>query len=360
MDVVNTIAVSMGIVFTPGPHDKTQKREDRNKMIDRQLDLGWSQRFFQEKVEEAQRVVRDVAARSTMPLVIQFSGGRDSMTLLGLVREVGVTNYVAAYMATGLELPGVVNFVRDFCEKEGIRLLVSHPGLHKGNLFHRIEQFQSFPNLGSFEGGGKRLWCCRDLKLRPQKKLLVKTFGNKQTFYRLEGIRRFESNRRKWIYRPYAETFMRPDEELKGSFETYPILNWSDADVLHYLEFKSLPTLRLYKDFGVSGCSWCPFYDSEIYYGVLKALPDWSVYRRVIEWEVKLNTPSIIGGIFLKEVRDAVLAGKSCPTVKDIRKRKSPCMMEFNGVMTPTCDVYGHLFLDGKCYRCDQPEMGKA
>lgn len=324
-----------------------------------QLDLGWNARFLQEKVEEATRVIKDCAAKSDKPLIIQFSGGNDSMTLLQLVRDAGVTNFCCGYMATGTELPGVVNFVRDYCEQNGIPILVSNPGMHKGNLFHRIEQFKSFPNLGTFEGGGKRLWCCRDLKLRPQKKLIVRTYG-KGTYYRLEGIRRFESSRRKAIYREYADTFMRPDDEFKGSFEVYPILNWSDSDVKRYIEMKHLPVMKLYKDFGVSGCSWCPFYDADLYLGVLRKMPDWNVYTRIIEMEKKLNIPSVMGGIFLRDLRWKVLAGDFTPVIRP-PVRRSPCMIQWEGKMVPTCSVYGHLYLgNGKCYRCDEPEPKEA
>jgi 3'-phosphoadenosine 5'-phosphosulfate sulfotransferase (PAPS reductase)/FAD synthetase len=321
-----------------------------------QLDLGWNAAFLQEKIAEATKVIQDCSLKTgDKPLIIQFSGGNDSMTLLQLVRDAGVTNFCCGYMATGTELPGVVTFVRNFCKENGIRVLVSHPGLHKGNIFQRIDRFKSFPNLGSFDGGGKRLWCCRDLKLRPQKKLINATFG-KGTYYRLEGIRRFESARRKNIYRQYVETFMRPDDEFKGSWEVYPILNWSDDDVKKYIELKKLPVLKLYKEFGVSGCSWCPFYSPELYAGVIRQLPDWGIYKRIIEWEEKLNIPSVQGGVFLRDIKQAVLEGTPIPVSNKNNKKKSPCMIEWEGKMVPTCSIYGHLFLGGHCFRCGLEE----
>lgn len=323
-------------------------------MGSQQFDFGWNVTFLQDKIDEATRVIKDCAAKSEKPLIIQFSGGNDSMALLQLVCDAGVTNFACGYMATGTELPGVVTFVREFCRSKGIPVLVSNPGMHKGNIFKRIEQFQSFPNLGRFEGGGKRLWCCRDLKLRPQKKLINKTYG-KGTYYRLEGVRRFESIRRQNIYRQYAETFLRPDDEFKGSFEVFPILNWSDDDVTKYIEMKKLPVLKLYKDFGVSGCSWCPFYDADIYMTVLEKMPDWNVYTRIIEMETKLNTPSVMGGVFLRDLKVKVLKGDFVrppkPTV-----RKNPCMIRIGGKIVPTCEIYGHFFLNGRCSRCDEPE----
>lgn len=302
------------------------------------------QLFLSRRLEESRMVVRMVAAVSKKPLIIQFSGGRDSMAMLGLVKEV-TDNFVCAYMATGMEFKGVIQFVKDTCEKLGARLIISQPGLHKGNIFKRIERFRTFPLMST-------TWCCRDLKLRPQKKLLVKTFG-KGTFYKLEGIRRFESTRRKFIYKAYSETPIREDGEQRGSYEVFPILNWTDDDVLNFLEVKGLPTSGLYNEFGVSGCSWCPFYTADIYRRVLAKLPNH--YDRWIDWETKLGMPSVSGHIFLRDLKREVVEGIPMPYRRDT-EAKTPCMMEFGGKMVPTCEVYGHFYVNGKCFRCDEPE----
>jgi len=312
--------------------------------------------FLKVRLKESRRVVRAVLRRSEMPLIIQFSGGRDSFALLGLVREV-TDNFVCAYMATGTEFPGVVKTVRETCAQLNVRLLVSNPSMHKGNIFKRIERFQSFPNLGSFNGGGKRLWCCRDLKLRPQKKLLAKTFG-KGVFYKLEGIRRAESARRMAIYKAYTGKPIRPDKEHSGSFEVFPIINWTDGDVTNYLAMSGLsPLENLYRDFGVSGCSWCPFYGPDIYQKVLRVFPHH--YDRWIEWEEKLNQPSVMGGVFLRDVKSAVLKGVDFASTEPVITKLKPCQMIFKGQVVMTCSVYGHLFIDGECLRCGEPEVKK-
>ncbi len=301
-------------------------------------------KFLSERVSESVTLIRTINAVSRKPLILQFSGGRDSMCLLGLARDAGVTNYVVAYMATGLEFKGVVQFVKETCKKMGVPLIISNPSMHKGNIFKRIEQFQQFPGLIA-------TWCCRDLKLRPQKKLLEKLYG-RGTFYKLEGIRRWESIRRKFIYKDAAQVGVREDGEQKGSFEVFPILNWTDDDVTNYLELKGLPTSSLYRKFGVSGCSFCPFFQTDIYYEVLKQLP--GHYDRFIAMEEKLGQPSVIGHIYLGDIKKAVLEGRPCPRSSDGQVDKPPCMVMYKGNLVPTCSVYGHLFIDGKCYRCDE------
>ena len=305
------------------------------------------EQFLTARLVESREVIRKVAELSTLPLFIQFSGGRDSMAMLGLAREV-TDNFVCCYMATGLEFKGVIQFVKNTCAELGVKLLISNPSMHKGNLFQRIEQFQSFPGLIA-------TWCCRDLKLRPQKKLLQATFG-KETLYKLEGIRLSESIRRKYMYKDYTGDPIREDSEFKGSYEVFPIINWTDRDVLNYLEVKGLPTMGHYKKFGLSGCSFCPFYGADIYRRVFSIMPDYQLYRRVIEWENRLEKPSVSGYYFLRDIKREVLVGDIVAAPAEVEPAKSPCTMMFRGERVKTCDVYGHLFINGSCYRCEALE----
>jgi phosphoadenosine phosphosulfate reductase len=317
-----------------------------------QLSLpGMDDYFLARRLEESRRVVREVAARSEKPLIIQFSGGRDSMAVLGLVQEV-TNDFVCSYMASGMEFKGILSFVKETCQNLNVRLLISTPEMHKGDIFKRVKKFKSFPNISHFSGGGSRTWCSRDLKIRPQKKMLVKEFG-RGTFYKLEGVRMYESSRRRYIYADYADYPIREDAEFKGSYEVFPILNWTDRDVLNYLRKKGLPTSGLYKEFGVSGCSWCPFYQPEIYKRVLEKMPNH--YDRFIELEEELGIPSVAGYYFLRDLKEEVLTGVPAKPLEipgDMRND----MVKYEGEMVRACSVYGHIFVDGKCLRCEENE----
>ncbi|MDP2719569.1 MAG: phosphoadenosine phosphosulfate reductase family protein [Dehalococcoidia bacterium] len=302
--------------------------------------------FLRVRVEQSLGIIEDVAAKTDRPLIVQFSGGRDSMVLLELTRTV-TSNFVCAYMATGLEFAGFVKYIKDFCAGAGVPLIISNPTMHKGNLFKRVEQFRTWPGLVA-------TWCCRDLKLRPEKKLLQKLYG-KGTFYKLEGVRMYESQRRRSLYKDVAETFIREDGEHKKSFDVFPILLWSDYDVINFLQEKGLPTSRLYDDYGVSGCSWCPFYEPAIYKRVLEKLPNH--YDRFIEWEEKLGQPSVNGFVYLGDIKREVVDGIPMPVRDEGKPGRSPCQMMLNGELVPTCSVYGHLYIDGTCFRCDILEI---
>ncbi len=260
---------------------------------------GFSAQFLDARVAEAQAIIRKTAEISEFPLLVQFSGGRDSMAMLGLARSV-TDHFICCYMESGLEFPGTLDFVRNACNAQGVPLLVSHPSMHKGTLFDRLPTRKHFPNV-------RAQWCNPDLKLRPQKKLLHRIFG-RGTFYKLCGVRRFESTRRAAIYKRFAETLMRPDAEHPGSYQVFPILNWTDADILNYIARENLPTHGGYKMYGVSGCSWCIFYGADIYLRVLEHDPNF--YDKIIAWENTLGEPSIIGKQYMRDLKDKILKQK--------------------------------------------------
>jgi hypothetical protein len=35
--------------------------------------------------------------------------------------------------------------------------------------------------------------------------------------------------------------------------------------------------------------------------------------------------------------------------------RKEPCKIEVNGLLVRTCDIYGHFYRNGVCFRCGKP-----
>jgi len=316
-------------------------------MKDQAVLPGFDDFFLKERLVQSRKIINEIVKKSKLPVFIQFSGGNDSLAMLGLVQEV-TDKFVCAYMATGLEFKGVIQFVKETCQNLGVKLLISNPSMHKGNLFKRIEQFRSFPGLIA-------TWCCRDLKLRPQKKMLQSIYGKDNVFYKLEGIRLSESVRRQSIYKEYTGNPIREDSEFPGSYEVFPIIKWTDDDVLNYLKFKGLTTMGHYKEFGVSGCAFCPFYSADIYRKVLRINPDFPLYKRVIEWENRLEQPSVTGFYYLRDIKQEVLVGdivaEPDPNAEPV---KSPCMMMFEGKLVKTCDVYGHTYINGVCFRCER------
>lgn len=211
------------------------------------------------------------------------------MAMVGLVKEV-TDNFVCSFMATDIDFPEAVAFAKSSADELGVTLLISKPTDHLGGFFERLAKFRRWPMVHT-------TWCNRDLKIRPQKKMLTRELG-KGKLYKLVGVRRYESARRRGIYE-YGG-FIRPDNQVGGDSNVYPILHWTDDDVLNYLARVGMPISGLYKKYGVSGCYWCPFYQVEIYLRILSDNPN--LYDEFIKWEEELG-PSVIGNIYLRDLK---------------------------------------------------------
>lgn len=248
------------------------------------------------RIKESISVINKVAQKTgETPLIVNFSGGKDSMVLLDLVRQT-TDKYVCFYMVSGIEFSEAIDFAKAQCERLAVKLLLSSPVDYKGDFFTRLGIIGYFPTVQN-----NTLWCNRDLKIRPQKRVLNRVFGN-QLFFKLNGVRRYESSRRMKIHRK-TKDFMRQDYHVSKSVMVFPILNWTDENIRDYLKMRAIHVAvnPLYERYGVSGCYWCPFYQRQIYERIIPQNPN--LYDKFIEWEVKLNKPSVSGLVWLKDLK---------------------------------------------------------
>ena len=253
------------------------------------------------RIRETLEIIEVAVKQSaTVPLIINFSGGKDSLCLLDLVQRI-TNNFMCSYMVSGIEFPEAIDFVKETCSRLGVKLLLSYPSDYKGDFFERIAKFKRFPTI-------KSPWCNRDLKIRPQHKMLVKRYGNTR-FFKLNAVRRFESTRRSIIYRNVPKMgFMRKEYQYAGEdMIVYPVLNWTNENVIEYLQGRKIEIRRnpLYQKYGVSGCYWCLFYQPSIYRRILSVNP--RLYDPFIEWEIKLNSPSVNGFRWLRDIKKELL-----------------------------------------------------
>ena len=257
------------------------------------------------RIKESFNIIDKAIRKSQgMPLIIQFSGGKDSMVMLDLVRR-RTDKFTCAYMVSGIEFPKGIDFVRETCEELRVNLIFSFPSDYltkkhpENGFFERLEAHGYFPKP-------KWTWCSVYLKIRPQVRKLRTLYG-KKSFMKLNGVRRKESSRRMQIYRKLArQGFMKPDSEDTRSLMVFPILNWTNQDVLNYIEQESIhvPTNPLYQKYGVSGCRWCAFYSAKIYEKILRE--EISLYDEFILWEEKLKRPSVLGNCWLRDIKKKV------------------------------------------------------
>lgn len=158
---------------------------------------------------------------------VGFSGGKDSIALLQLVKLSGV-KYEAWHTLSSIDPPEVVKLVkRDYPE---VKIVKPEISIYEGIA-------QKCPPLRM------RRWCCDWLRKHPTKKIPLT--------HRLMGIRAEESKRR--ASRPRIDSMMK--------WKIYkPLFHWPEWAVWEFINKHSLKYPSLYDEGeGRIGCVVCPF-----------------------------------------------------------------------------------------------------
>lgn len=258
------------------------------------------------KVERSMRIIREAVDRkSGAPLIVNFSGGKDSSAVLLLAMD-ATDDIELLYMESGLDLPGSVEFVQEQAKRWGFKLHMTNPVRdYKGDFAYWVRRFGYFPSF-------TYNFCSSRLKLRPARAYFRKLYGL-TPIYKLSGVRLYESNRRAQIYK--GDKDIQADWEHSGSFIVNPIRLWTDDDVRVFLKQHAFSINKNYKPFGVSGCYWCPFYEKAIYCRIMKVYPD--IYDDIIALENELQKPSVAGNNWLGKMKETFLSGNDRQTKPD-------------------------------------------
>lgn len=247
-----------------------------------------------EKLNKSLEIIKEAnkgATEAETSLLVNFSGGKDSSAVLLLAKEV-TDNVELIYMSSGIELPGSIEFVQEEAKRLGLKIHITDPVRdYLGDFEHWVRHYGYFPACGY-------AFCSSRLKIRPSRRYLRSVFGRKP-MYRLNGVRKSESTRRKKMYKETPA--IRPDGDLAGSFIVQPIQEWTGQDVKDYLEEKNFVVQKQYSAFGVSGCAYCPFYQVDIFHRILAVYPD--IYDNIIKLEDELGLPSVSGRKFMRDIK---------------------------------------------------------
>lgn len=197
------------------------------------------------------------------PLLITYSGGKDSQVLVHLAEKSGISFEVVNSHTTA-DAPETVRFIRaQFAdmERRGIKCTVLYP-YYKGK---RTSMWALIPQKLMPPTRSVR-YCCQILKETTPKERHIAT-----------GVRWAESARRKnsrgimeQAHRdPAKRIIFRTDNDvereshegcsLKGQIVTNPIIDWTDDEIWDYIRTEKLPINPLYcEGWTRVGCIGCP------------------------------------------------------------------------------------------------------
>jgi phosphoadenosine phosphosulfate reductase len=189
--------------------------------------------------EKAVRLVRSVTEEYRLPVVVSYSGGKDSLVALDIVAKSGVKLCVY-FNDTGLEPRETYENLRAVSEHYGVEIIVGSAG----DRFWRAARLFGPP-------ARDYRWCCKVIKLGPTTKVLGDRFPG--GFVSVVGQRGAESFQRSRLP-PVSRS-----RWVAGAIVVAPLQEWTALDVWFYIFLHGLPYNPAYeRGFDRLGCVICP------------------------------------------------------------------------------------------------------
>lgn len=188
---------------------------------------------------KAKIFIEEVNKKISKPVVVSFSGGKDSLATLTLTLEaLGQTPIM--FNDTGIELPETIENVYHTTHKYGLKLIEASA---KDDFWKSLHIFG--PPARDYR------WCCKICKLIPTATTMKNNFPNGSL--NLVGQRRFESLARSRSPQIWKNKWM------PGIIGASPIIDWTALHIWLYLMVKKCNLNKLYfKGFDRIGCWLCP------------------------------------------------------------------------------------------------------
>lgn len=176
------------------------------------------------KLDAERLLVEAIAEHDPRMIFALFSGGDDSAVLISWAkRTIGHKLDAAVFIDTGTALPGVREFVSDFCANRYLPLLV----YAAGDAFDVMVRERGFPGPAAHRYAYVRLKerqvdrLVREHKTRPRDRIML-----------LTGVRRAESTRRMGTVDP-----VRRDG---AQVWVAPLVDWTQSDLRTYREINGV------------------------------------------------------------------------------------------------------------------------
>jgi phosphoadenosine phosphosulfate reductase len=195
-------------------------------------------RGFEARVAHAVALLREAAEDHAGRVVQATSLGVEGMVLTDMIARHGLPIAVAT-LDTGRLYAQTLALLARIELRYGVAVEVFHP--RQEAVVHFVRRHG--PDA-MFESVELRQRCCELRKVEPMKRLLA---GRSAW---ITGLRREQSEHRSVV--PFFEV------DAEGREKFYPLADWSDADVWHYVEMHDVPYNELHDHFFPSiGCAPC-------------------------------------------------------------------------------------------------------
>ena len=212
---------------------------------------------LQPKVEEAKEAILKALAESHNP-AIAFSGGKDSLVVLDLVRAVR-PDVVGVFCNTGNEYPETIEFVETI---DNVRWLVP-----RKSFWQCVREYGMPVMKQTAKRHGNQ--CCEWLKEKPA----IEYYKDNEVDLVFTGLTADESRNRMMMLKRMSRKIYNINNKVVGwipktylhkkenRFKCHPIAFWSEKEVWTYIKWLKLPYNPIY-DLGIRrcGCRYCTAY----------------------------------------------------------------------------------------------------
>jgi sulfate adenylyltransferase subunit 2 len=210
------------------------------------MNLSYLRSHLKQLESEAIYVMREVAAQFERPVLL-FSGGKDSIVMAHLAQKAfypGKIPFPLLHIDTGHNFPETLTFRDEMVERIGVRLIVRYvqDSIDQGRVVEETGPYASRNGLQTvtlldalaefkFEaamGGARR----DEEKARAKERF----FSHRDSFGQWDP-----KNQRPELWNLYNGR-KQPNE----SFRVFPLSNWTELDIWHYIQTEEIPIPSLY------------------------------------------------------------------------------------------------------------------
>lgn len=201
--------------------------------------------YVEQMQYEAEHFIREtVQAHKGLPVLVSFSGGKDSTVASHLVMNaLGRSDVLHVFADTTIEFPDTYHYLQKFQQEHPLTPFIISRS--------QLDFFQTAEAIGP----PSRIlrWCCTTHKTNPLAKI-INSLSPDQGVLTFDGVRRSESARRSEYPR------ISKQHKIAREILARPILHWTDLQIWIYLLFHGLNFNKAYtKGFRRVGCLYCPF-----------------------------------------------------------------------------------------------------